>query len=31
MLLMKVRDEMKMTINAYKTLYSSAVAFGMRK
>ena len=31
LLLMRVRDEMKMSIEAYKTLYNSAVAFGMRK
>ena len=31
LLLMRVRDELKMTIAAYKTLYKSAVAFGMRK
>lgn len=28
---MRVRDELKMTISAYQTLYKSAVAFGMRK
>ena len=28
---MKVRDEMKMSIAAYQTLYKSAVAFSMRK
>lgn len=28
---MRVRDEMKMTIAAYKTLYESSVTFGMRK
>lgn len=28
---MKVRDEMKMTISAYQTLFKSADAFGMRK
>lgn len=28
---MKVRDEMKMTIAAYQTLYKSSVAFSMRK
>ncbi len=28
---MKVRDEIKMTINAYQTLYESAIAWGMRK
>lgn len=31
LLLMRVRDELKMTISAYQTLYKSAVAFGMRK
>ena len=31
LLLMRVRDELKMTIQAYQTLYKSAVAFGMRK
>jgi dynein light intermediate chain len=31
LLLMRVRDELKMTIAAYQTLYKSAVAFGMRK
>ena len=30
-LLMRTRDEIKMTISAYQTLYKSAVAFGMRK
>ena len=28
---MRVRDELKMTIAAYQTLYKSAVAFGSRK
>lgn len=28
---MRVRDELKMTIAAYQTLYNSSVAFGMRK
>ena len=28
---MRVRDELKMTIAAYQTLYKSSVAFGMRK
>ena len=27
---MRVRDEMRMTILAYQTLYESALAFGMR-
>lgn len=31
LLLLRVRDEMRVTINAYKTLYESSVAFGMRK
>ena len=31
LLLMRVRDELKMTIAAYQTLYKSAVSFGMRK
>ena len=31
LLLMRVRDELKMTISSYQTLYKSAVAFGMRK
>lgn len=31
LLLLRVRDEMRMTIMAYQTLYESAVAFGMRK
>ena len=30
-LLVRVRDEIKMTIAAYQTLYESAIAFGMRK
>ncbi len=28
---MQVRDELKMTIAAYQTLYKSSVTFGMRK
>ena len=28
---MRVRDELRMTINAYQTLYQSSVTFGMRK
>lgn len=28
---MRVRDEIRMTIAAYQTLYESSVAFGMRK
>ena len=31
LLLLRVRDEARMTIAAYKTLYESSVAFGMRK
>lgn len=27
----RVRDEIKMTINAYQTLYESSIAYGMRK
>ncbi len=28
---MRVRDELKMTIAAYQTLYKSSVSFGLRK
>lgn len=31
LLLMRTRDEVKMTIDAYKTLYSSSVTFGIKK
>lgn len=31
LLLLRVRDEIRMTINAYRTLYESSVSFGMRK
>ena len=31
LLLLRVRDEMRMTTAAYQTLYESSVAFGMRK
>ena len=31
LLLMRVRDELKMTIAAYQTLYQSSVTFGVRK
>lgn len=31
LLLLRVRDEINMTLSAYKTLYQSSVAFGMRK
>jgi dynein light intermediate chain len=27
----RVRDEVRMTINAYQSLYESSVAYGMRK
>lgn len=30
-LLLRVRDELQMTLRAYQTLYESRVAFGMRK
>lgn len=30
-LLVRVRDEVKMTILAYQTLYESSIAYGMRK
>ena len=30
-LLVRVRDEIKMVVQAYQTLYESAIAFGMRK
>lgn len=29
--MLRVRDEIKMTINAYQTLYQSSVTFAMRK
>ena len=29
--LVRVRDEIRMTIQAYQTLYESSIAFGMRK
>ena len=28
---MRVRDEIKMTIQAFQTLYESSIAYGMRK
>ena len=28
---MRVRDEMKLAIQAYQTLYESSIAYGMRK
>lgn len=31
LLLLRVRDELKMTLAAYQTLYQSSIAFGMRK
>lgn len=31
LLLVRVRDEMRMTIQSYQTLYESALAYGMRK
>ena len=31
LLLLRVRDEIRMTIDAYKTLYDSSVTFGIRK
>ena len=31
LLLLRVRDEVTMTIDAYKTLYESSVTFGVRK
>lgn len=31
LLLLRVRDEIRMTIDAHQTLYESSVAFGMRK
>ena len=31
LLLLRVRDEIRMTIDAYKTLYDSSVTFGVRK
>lgn len=30
-MIVRVRDEIRMTIAAYQTLYESSVAFGMRK
>lgn len=30
-MLVKVRDEIKMIIQSYQTLYESSIAFGMRK
>ena len=31
LLLLRVRDEIRMTLAAYQTLYESSIAFGMRK
>ena len=31
LLVLRVRDEVRMTIAAYQTLYESSIAFGMRK
>lgn len=31
LLLLRIRDEMRMTIDAYQALYCSSIAFGMRK
>jgi len=31
LLLLRVRDEIKMTLAAYQTLYQSSIAFGIRK
>ena len=31
LLLLRVRDELRMTIDAYKTLYDSSITFGVRK
>lgn len=31
LLLLRARDEIRMTIDAYKTLYDSSVTFGVRK
>lgn len=31
LLMLRVRDEIQMTIAAYQTLYESSMAFGMRK
>merc|ERR1711924_379493 len=30
-LLVRVRDEIRMTVQAYQTLYESSIAYGMRK
>ena len=31
LLLLRIRDEIRMTVAAYQTLYESSIAFGMRK
>jgi len=31
LLLLRVRDEIRMTLAAYQSLYESSIAFGMRK
>lgn len=31
LLLLRVRDELRMTVAAYQALYESSIAFGMRK
>ena len=31
MLLLRVRDELRMTLHAFQTLYESSIAFGIRK
>ena len=31
LLLLRVRDELRMTLHAYQTLYESSIAFGVRK
>ena len=30
-MLLRVRDELRMTLHAYQTLYESSIAFGIRK
>ncbi len=29
--MLRVRDELRMTLHAYQTLYESSIAFGVRK
>jgi len=31
LLLLRVRDELRMTLHSYQTLYESSIAFGIRK